>query len=197
MPSIFFNKFLNKSRFFNKYFFYLILEKTLNSIQNQKYINDNDYEIILIYDNNIDNNFYLLKQCIKKYLKLKLLYNNKRKGLLYSYSLGVLESNGEYILLLKTGETLSKKNILNKFYDKIINNTYDVLEFNLLINNNITINRNSLKLYKCQHIQSELNISIFKYNNNYKELDQEKELLTNKLIKATLFKKIINKYKLN
>ena len=173
------------------------LEKTLNSIQNQKYINDNDYEIILIYDNNIDNNFYLVKKCIKKYVKLRLIYNNNRKGLLYSYSLGVLESNGEYILLLKTGETLSKKNILNKFYDKIINNTYDVLEFNLLTNNINVINRNSLKLYKCLHKQSELNITIFKYNNNYKELDQEKELVTNKLIKSTLFKKIINKYKLN
>ena len=173
------------------------LEKTLNSIQNQKYNNDNDYEIILIYDNNINNNLYLIKQFIKKYLKLRLIYNKNKRGLLYSYSLGILESKGEYILLLKSGETLSKKNILNKLYDKIINNTYDVLEFNLLINNNNIINRNSLKLYKCQHMQSEINITIFKYNNKYKEIDQEKESIANKLIKSSLFKKIINKYKLN
>ena len=173
------------------------LEKTLNSILNQKYNIDNVYEIILIYDNDNDINFYLIKQCLKKYPKLRFIYNNNKKGFLYSYSLGVLESKGEYILLLKSGETLTKNNILNKFYDYIINGTYDVLEFNLLINNNNTINKNSLKLYKCQHIQSELNFTIFKYNNNYKELDQEKELIANKLIKATLFKNIINKYKLN
>ena len=173
------------------------LEKTLNSIQNQKYNSVFDYEIILIYDNDIDNDFYLIKQSIKKYMNLKFIYNINKKGLLYSYSLGVLESKGDYILFLKSGETLSKKNILNKLYYKIINNTYDVLEFNLLLNNNNIINNNSLKLYKCQHIQSEINISVFKYNKNYKELDQEKELITNKLIKATLLKKIINKYKLN
>ena len=169
------------------------LERTLNSIQNQK---NNEYEIILIYDNNFDNEFYLIKKYIKKYLKLKLINNFNKKGILYSICLGVLESKGEYILFLKSGETLAKDNILNLVYDKTINNTYDIIEFNLLINNINNISSNSLKMYRCQHIKSEINITLFKYNKKYKDLDQEKELITNKLINSKLFKKIINKYKL-
>ena len=196
------NTFKKNSVYFKKYKISIIvyciefkyLERTLNSIQNQKF---NDYEIILIYDNNIDSNYYLIKESIKKYFKLKLIKNIKKRGILYSYSLGVLESKGEYILILKSGETLAKNNILNILYNKILYNSYDILEFNLLINNKNNINSNSLKIYKCRHIKSEINITMFKYNKRYKELDQEKELITNKLIKAKLFKNIINKYKLN
>ena len=52
-------------------------------------------------------------------------------------------------------------------------------------------------MYRCQHIKSLINYDSFKYNRNYKELDQEEDLITNKLIIASLFKKIIIKYKLN
>lgn len=118
-------------------------------------------------------------------------------GLLKSYSLGVLSSKGEYVLLLKSGETLAKENILNDLYYTIYNKRCDILEFNLLINNKDDIKENTLSLYKCQHIKSDINITLFKFNKKYKGIDQEKELITNKLIKANFFKKIIIKYRLN
>jgi len=173
---------------------YKYLEKTINSIINQKYIS---FEIILIYDNNDYNNFCLIKKIVSKYNNIIVINNKTQKGILKSYSLGVLSSKGEYVLLLKSGETLAKEDILNELYFTIYNKSYDILEFNLLINNKDDIKENTLSLYKCQHIKSDINITDFKFNKKYKDIDQEKELITNKLIKSNLFKKIIIKYRLN
>lgn len=117
--------------------------------------------------------------------------------MLYSYSMGVLNTNGEYILILKTGETLANNDILNKLYYNIIYTNYDIFEFNLLINNKDNITENSLRLYRCQHIKSLIDFDYFKFNKNEIGFDQEKEVIANKLIKSSLFKKIIYRYKLN
>jgi len=50
--------------------------KTLYSILNQNYDN---YEIIIIYDNSEQSNFYLIKSFIKVYKNLKIINNKKRK----------------------------------------------------------------------------------------------------------------------
>ena len=84
---------------------------------------------------------------------------------------------------------------MNKLYKKINSFNFDILEFNLLINNFNNIKINSLSLYKCKHFKSEINLDSFKYNKNQIEIYQEKDLLTNKLIKANLYKNIIIKYK--
>lgn len=168
------------------------LLKTLYSIINQKF---DKYEIILIYDNNNYKNFKLIKSHIKVNQNIKIINNKKRKGILYSYSKGILISCGDFILTLKAGETLATENILNELYKTINNNIFDILEFNLLINNHKYININSLSLYKCKHFKREINLDSFKYKKNKIEIYQEKDLLTNKLIKGNLFRNIISKYK--
>ncbi len=91
---------------------------------------------------------------------------------------------------MQSSYTLTDENILNKLYYKIIDDNIDVLEFNLLVNQSINLN-----LYKCPHIKSNINIDSIKYNKFIEEVDQDKELLFNKLIKSDLFKNIIKKYK--
>lgn len=44
---------------------------------------------------------------------------------------------------------------------------------------------------------SEINLEIIKYNKNYLNIDQQKDLIINKLIKEDLFKKLIKEYNLN
>ena len=171
---------------------YIYLKKTINSIQNQ---NNIDFEIILIYENTL--NFDLVKENFQIYQNIKIFQNKEAKGILSSYLFGVIESKGEFFLFLKSGETLATKDILINLYNKIRKSRYDILEFNLLINNNDYIKENSLRLYRCQHIKSQINFDSFKYNKNYIGLDQEEELITNKLIRKSFFKKIIFKYKLN
>jgi glycosyltransferase involved in cell wall biosynthesis len=175
--------------------YYKHLEKTIFSIENQKNI---DLEIILVYDNVLNKNTNIFIEYIKKkYKNIKYIFNNQTKGMLYSYSMGVLNTNGEYILILKTGETLANNDILNKLYYNIIYTNYDIFEFNLLINNKDNITENSLRLYRCQHIKSLIDFDYFKFNKNEIGFDQEKEVIANKLIKSSLFKKIIYRYKLN
>jgi hypothetical protein len=137
-----------------------------------------------------------IKIYLKKYNGIKIINNLKDKGILYSLCIGVLSAKGKYVLIIKSGETLAKKSILKKIYNRAIINNLDILEFDLLINNNDKINKNSLYLYKCRHFKSELNLTKLKYNNDYPDIDQNKELLSNKLIKTVKIQSIIKKYNL-
>ena len=169
------------------------LEKTIYSIIYQiNYC----YEIIIIYDNDDKFEFEQIKLFSDIYENIKII-NNNHKGLLHSYSIGVLKSNGEYILILQSGYTLSKQNILSELYNYATNNKIDILEFNLLINKDFILNNNSFSLYRCLHYKSKINFKILKKNKNYKEMDQKRELLFNKLIKKNIYKNIIYKYELN
>lgn len=169
------------------------IEKTIYSIINQTNIN---YEIIIINDNNNNYNLNYMKKYIEIYDNIKLINNFKIKGLIYSYSIGILISKGKYILTLLCGYTLSKPNILSDLYKLANKDDLDIMEFNLLINSYQNIKNNSFQLYKCLHIKSQIKMNNIKVNEQYKEIDQEKELLINKLIKANIYKNIINKYSL-
>ena len=169
------------------------LERTLNSINEQNFI---FFEIIIIYDGNDKINDMKIKIYLEKYNVIKIISFIMDKGILYSLCTGILAANGKYILIIKSGETLAKKSFLKKIYKISIINNLDILEFELLINNNDKINKNSLYLYKCHHIKSELNLTILKYNKEYPNIDQNKEFLSNKLIKLKKFHSMIKKYNL-
>ena len=169
------------------------LSKTINTLLNQKYVK---FEIIIIYDSIEQKDLFYIENYIKNFPFIKLINNKKNKGLIFSISKGVLKSKGNYILILQSGYILTKDIVLNNLYNKITNNNIDILEFNLLVNHNNNINHNSFSLYKCSHIKSNINIDLIKYNKVIEEIDQDKELLFNKLIKSDLFKNIINEYKL-
>ena len=173
---------------------YQHLDKTINSIQKQIFTS---YEIILIYDNKEQNNINLIEKFSKENPNIKLINNKNNKGMMYSISIGVLSSKGKYILILEPSNTLAKQNTLNELYNTISNGNIDILEFNLLLNNQDSINKNNLVLYKCHHFKSEINLEIIKYNKYYKNIDQQKDLLINKLIKSDLFKNKIKEYNLN
>ena len=113
-----------------------------------------------------------------------------------SFIIGALSSTGKYILNLKSGYTLAKKNTIKILYNVAKDENIDILEFNLLINKDEIINDNSLDLVKCSHFNSSIDTSEIKYNKHYKEIEQNKELLINKLIKSDVYKELINKYEL-
>ena len=164
------------------------LQKTINSIVKQ-----NDFfsfEIIIIFD-------YFGKLCLSnnfKYDNIYLVNNQSPKGIMYSYLIGTNFSKGKYILHFQSGYSLIKKNILIKTLN--LAKTVDVLEFNLLINKDDNLTNNSFNIYRCSHSAKAYNTNEIKYNENYIEIDQNKELLINKLIKAKYYKAIINRYKL-
>ena len=167
------------------------LEETLYSLIEQK--NFFSFEIIIIYDN-IE---HLSLSAHFKYNNIYIINNADKKGIMYSFNKGILASKGKYILNLKSGYTLTKKNILKSLIALIEYENVDILEFNLLINKDDIINENSFDLYKCNHFNSTIDTNEIKYNKNYKEIDQNKELLINKIIKSDIYKDLIHKYKLN
>ena len=174
------------------------LDKTLYSIENQNFTN---YEVILIYDDiyNTNNEFYLIKNFTEKYSNIKLLYNSKKRGFLNSTLEGIQNSKGKYFLVLEPGYTLNRNKTLEEFNDYINNYNEDILEINLLINNNIEIDVENLMLYRCNHYASKVKEETknIKFNIKMSEIDQQKELLFNKLIKTESFKNAIKNYKLN
>ena len=157
---------------------FMFLTKTINSVLSQNYKN---IEILIIYDSIDEENKSLINNVIKKYKFITLINNKDKKGLIYSISISVLQCKGKYTLILQPGYTLFNENILNQLYHKITNIDLDILEFNLLINKKDTINYKDLSIYKCSHIQSNINLEPIKYNKLNKEIDQKKELLFNKL----------------
>ena len=173
---------------------YKYLNETINSILNQNFKN---YEIILIYDSNEQNDIHLIKKYLKRNPNINIINNKNKKGILYGISIGVLSSKGKYILILEPSNILTKQNILKDLYKIISDRNIDILEFNLLINTQENINSNNLIIYKCSHFKSEINLDIIKYNKNYLSIDQNKDLLINKLIKSDLFKRLIKEYDLN
>ena len=170
------------------------LGETIYSIINQI---DSFNEIIIVYDNKDEDNLKYIKNLINGYENIRIINNNENKGILYSYSVGVLNANGEFILSLQSGYTLAKKDILFKLYNTAKDQNLDILEFNLLINEHEIIRNNSLNLHKCSHFQSNKDWNIIKSDEKYKDLDQEKELLFNKIIRTDIYKNIIKDYKLN
>ena len=85
-------------------FEFIYLKKTIISILNQEF---DKYEIIIVYDNNEYIYLNLIKNFLNIYPNIKIINNKKRKGILYSYSKGILLSQGDFILTLKSGETLA------------------------------------------------------------------------------------------
>lgn len=171
------------------------LENTIKSIEYQNFTN---YEIILMYDSEDKNDLNKTKNYAKSFRNIQIINNNEQLGLYYSYSTGIIQATGDYILLLKSGYTLSNYFILDHLYNNLINEEVDILEFNLLINyNGNNTNGDALSIYKCIHVNTEIQLNFFKYNLHYKNVDEEREILTNKLIKSNLLKNTIRKYAFN
>ena len=171
------------------------LDKTIYSIEKQNFTN---YEIILIYDMDKNNELDTIRNFIKRYPNINFINNYPKKGYLNSIFEGTFFCKGENIIILQPGYTLAHNNMLYELNNYIINNNADILEFNLLMNNDIKMNENNLMQYNCIHQNSKVEkiIDTIKYNKKMREIDQGKELLFNKIIKKEIFKNIISKFKL-
>ena len=88
----------------NKY-----LVKSIRSIQKQTL---KDIEIIPVNDFSEDNSLEILKKMAKKDSRIKIINNDRNRGLLYSRAKGVLNSKGEYIMNLDPDDELSGPNNL-------------------------------------------------------------------------------------
>ena len=162
----------------------------INSINEQKFDN---FEIILIFKNIDRRNLDLIKNYTKNYNYFKLLDKEMINGTLYSIIQGVIIAKGKYLMIIDDKCFFLENNAIRTIYEEIDKKEFDILEFDLY---RIFYN-NYMNLYKCKHLSSKFNLSQIKYNYKFNELDINKDLLFNKIIKANYFRNCIRQYKLN
>jgi glycosyltransferase involved in cell wall biosynthesis len=170
-----------------------IKDKIINAIKTLTNQNLENFEIILIYDDNNKKEYNLIKNYTSSYKNIKLIYNKRKKGMLRSISEGAMITKGKYLIIFDINCFFQNNDTLNNIYKEIEKENADILEFNLY---NIFPNGYSY-LYRCNHYKSRFNLTKIKYNLLFKEIDIKKDLLTNKLIKSEYFKNIIKAYKFN
>ena len=144
---------------------------TLNSIQ---YQNMSDFEIILINDFSIDNTLKLINNITKMDKRIKVINNRKNMGTLFSRSIGVLMSKGEYIFGIDNDDMFFDDDVFNYIYKKGKKENLDILGFLTIDAYNYTINiTQMMDLYTYQYPdefyleQPELSTWMIKFGDNF------------------------------
>ena len=161
------------------------LKRSIGSIQKQTL---KDLEIIAVNDGSTDNSLNILKEMRIKDPRIIIVNNKRNKGSLYSRAIGILNSNGEYLLSLDPDDEYQGSNNLRYLYNKAKNLNVDVVNFIILYLPN---KKKSEKFCNFNQIvkQPELFEKAFKKNilNDF--------YVTNKLVKKEVFEKAYNFYK--
>ena len=172
------------------------IKLTIYSIQKQ---NLSDIEIIIIDDNSEDNSVQLIEQIQQEDPRIKLLKNKNNKGILYTRSIGTLNSKGKYIFSINSGDIFIN-DIFHICEEEAELNNIDILEFsgyNYSISN-LTVssipNQFFLKYRKNGEIilQPELSNFMYKNKNESNVYEMIDELIWGKCIKSNIYKKAID-----
>jgi len=171
---------------------------TIHSIQRQNLM---DIEIIIIDDNSEDNSIKTIEQFQQDDSRIKLLKNKNNRGILYTRSIGVLNSKGKYIFPINSGDVFIN-DIFNLCYDEAELNFLDIVEFsgyNFSYYNQITtISPTSIQNflnYKIDGeiiVQPELSNFIYREKNDSTGYEMIDELIFGKCIKTNIYKNTID-----
>lgn len=119
------------------------IEECLNSVTNQTYTN---LEIICIDDCGTDNSIKIVEEFAKKDNRIKIIYNEKNKGLVFTRKTGLNNSTGEYIGFVDSDDFVDL-NYFETMFNKIIETNLEIVQ-----NNNIYFyfneNKKQKKSYK-------------------------------------------------
>ena len=102
------------------------IKRTIRSIQNQNMLN---IEIILVNDLPSDNTTKIIEEIQKEDPRIKIIYNQKNMGTLYSRCIGALEARGKYITQIDNDDIFSNKYIFNIIYNETENEYFDIISF--------------------------------------------------------------------
>jgi len=168
------------------------IKSAIRSIQNQDMIN---IEIILINDFSKDNSSKILENIQKEDPRIKIINNNKNMGILYSRCIGVLSSNGKYILNLDQDDMFLDEDIFNKLYRSAKKGNFDIISFIEVQGNNYYISPEKMIDGACTHhpegltvYQPELSYYPFFKKESFSNVDIQ---IWGKLFKAKIYKNAI------
>jgi glycosyltransferase involved in cell wall biosynthesis len=169
------------------------IKAAIRSVQNQ---NVKNIEIILVNDLSPDNSSDIIKQMQKEDKRIKIINNAKNMGVLYSRSIGVLESKGKYIFTLDNDDLFFDSDVL-EIYKKAENEKYDIIAFSTLDGPDYyspiyNMRENEFDGRKDNIVITQPNLSIYpitKYENSYNLHDPH---IWGKCIKNDLYKRAVN-----
>ena len=173
------------------------IKNALRSIQNQKM---KDIEIILVDDNSRDNSLKIIEDLQREDLRIKIIKNKINRGPLYSKSIGVLKSKGEYLMLLDSDDLFANEKIFNICFKEVKDNNIDILEFSGLCYKN-TLQKITLLTFIPLYLRFKKNNQIIKqpYLSNFIYKKKNNKIiklidgyLWGKCIKNEVYKKSLN-----
>ena len=158
------------------------LKRSIGSIQTQTL---KEIEIIPVNDGSTDNSLYILKELAKKDKRIKIINNKKNHGSLFARAMGILNSEGEYLMCLDPDDEYQGPNNFKYLYNRARSLKVEIVTFFIFY---IQGKYKSGKYSSFNKIIKQPNLfdSAFKgdYLNDF--------YITNKLIKRELF---VNAYR--
>lgn len=159
----------------------IFIKTSIRSIQYQTL---KDIEIVAINDFSNDKSLEILKELSLEDKRIKIINNSKNFGLLYSRTMGVLNSKGEYLMNLDPDDFLNGKYALETIYNEAKSKNVDILSFGVFFQ------VNNKKVFKCSNFhevifQPKIFESAFDSDNILYDF-----FIVNKLIRRELFIKV-------
>ena len=172
-------------------------EKTIESaIHSVQYQNMTQIEINLINDFSTDNTLKLVENIQKLDHRIRIINNHKNMGTLYSRSIGVLISRGEYIFNLDNDDLYFDNDLFDFIFSKAKTQNLDIVHFRTIIIHNYTAEIGRMSdLFTIQYPndlyleQPELSLWMIKYKNRYVV---HNNMIWDKCIKTLIYKKALN-----
>ena len=162
------------------------LKRSIGSIQIQTL---KKIEIIPVNDCSNDNSLEILKEMGKSDRRIKIVNNKKNGGLLYSRTMGILNSKGKYLMNLDPDDELNGSDSLEYLYNKAIEANADIVCFGFLKEIKSILTKQ--KIFKCKNYNQLLNhIQIHNYGHIINDF-----LITNKLVKKDIFLRAVQQFK--
>ena len=160
------------------------LNRSISSIQMQTF---KDIEIIPVNDCSEDNTLEILKRMAKNDSRIKIVNNSKNRGLLYSRAMGIINSNGKYLMNLDPDDKLEGPDNLEILYHKAIQTKVNIILFAYIKKNNLNLK----KMFNCNNFDKVIyQPNILNFGNQLQDY-----LITNKLVKRGLLIKAYKKLK--
>lgn len=158
------------------------LHRSIGSILNQTF---KDIEIVLVNDGSTDNSLNIMQNYSLNDSRMKIVNNDKNRGVFYSRANGILNSLGEYFMFLEPDDLFQGNDNLEYLYNESKGGKEDIIIFP-----HYNVNRRQNR-FRCDIINKTIyQPEIFKLAfNRYNKIRDE--IIWNKFIKREIYMKII------
>ena len=168
---------------------------SITSIHKQNF---NNYEIIMINDYSNDNTSKIINVLKQKDSRIRIINNKKNMGILYSRSIGVLNSKGKYIFCLDNDDIFYDENLFSYIFNFSESLNFDIVEFKSFYVTKYDFNYKPSEIkdspfnkHPINYTLTQPNLGIFPISRNNKYYSNDFHIW-GKSIKSSIYKKSLN-----